>query len=80
MITPEFAPQRQCNWQCSFEPKDGDVLTGAKFVVKTLMNQEKDAERQGDALGRHSPARRQAAFCHCFAMPGRSSRMKAALR
>ncbi len=34
-----------------FEPKDGDVLTGAKFVVNTLMNQEKDPERQGDALG-----------------------------
>jgi hypothetical protein len=34
-----------------FEPKNGDVLTGAKFVVHTLLNQEKDPERQGDALG-----------------------------
>jgi hypothetical protein len=33
-----------------FEPEHGDVLTGAKFVVNTLLNDEKDAERQGEAL------------------------------
>jgi hypothetical protein len=33
-----------------FPPKNGDDLTGPKFVVNTLLTQEKDPERQGDAL------------------------------
>jgi len=33
-----------------FDPQEGDVLAGPRFVVKTLLNQQEDAERQGDAL------------------------------
>jgi hypothetical protein len=34
-----------------FDPPAGDVLAGPRFVVKTLLNKEEDAERLGDALG-----------------------------
>jgi len=34
-----------------FDPKEGDVLAGPRFVVRTLLTREKDAEHQGDALG-----------------------------
>src|SRR5262249_32279088 len=34
-----------------FEPASGDSLAGAKFVVETLLNHEKDAALQGAALG-----------------------------
>jgi hypothetical protein len=34
-----------------FDPQEGDVLAGPRFVVGTFLNQEKNAEHQGDALG-----------------------------
>lgn len=34
-----------------FDPQDGDELEGPKFVVHTLLNQKKNGELQGRALG-----------------------------
>jgi hypothetical protein len=33
-----------------FDPQEGDVLAGPRFVVRSLLNHAKDAEHQGDAL------------------------------